>query len=91
MRETEGKLFEGNLLRLETEELLREVRVEYGKKSVKALEVRMIPGWDQAGKHCNAERNVHDKAATKPEILVARSQRSPAPPFRDGPRTAVHH
>lgn len=40
LRETEGKLFEGNLLRLEVEELLGEVRVDYGKKSVKALEVR---------------------------------------------------
>lgn len=40
LRETEGKLFEGNLLRLEVEEMLGEVRVDYGKKSVKALEVR---------------------------------------------------
>ncbi len=40
LRETEGKLFEGNLLRLEVEELLAEVRVDHGKKSVKALEVR---------------------------------------------------
>eukprot|EP00903_Cladosiphon_okamuranus_P015535 g14342.t1 len=38
LRETEGKLFEGNLLRLEVEELLTEVRVDHGKKSVKALE-----------------------------------------------------
>eukprot|EP00752_Nemacystus_decipiens_P010134 g9031.t1 len=38
LRETEGKLFEGNLLRLEVEELLAEVRVDHGKKSVKALE-----------------------------------------------------
>jgi len=40
LRETEGKLFEGNLLRLEVEELLAEVRVDHGKKSVKSLEVR---------------------------------------------------
>lgn len=40
LRETEGKLFEGNLLRLEVEELLGAVRVDHGKKSVKALEVR---------------------------------------------------
>lgn len=40
LRETEGKLFEGNLFRLEVEELLTEVRVDHGKKSVKALEVR---------------------------------------------------
>lgn len=39
LRETEGKLFEGNLLRLEVEELLKEVRVDHGKKNVKALEV----------------------------------------------------
>lgn len=39
LRETEGKLFEGNLLRLEVEELLGEVRVDYGRKSVKATEV----------------------------------------------------
>lgn len=46
LRETEGKLFEGNLLRLEVEELLGEVRVDYGKKSVKALEVReRSVGW----------------------------------------------
>ncbi|CAM9137789.1 unnamed protein product, partial [Hapterophycus canaliculatus] len=32
LRETEGRLFEGNLLRLEVEELLGEVRVDYGKK-----------------------------------------------------------
>ncbi|CAB1097889.1 unnamed protein product [Ectocarpus sp. CCAP 1310/34] len=38
LRETEGKLFEGNLLRLEVEELLGEVRLDHGKKSVKALE-----------------------------------------------------
>eukprot|EP00904_Undaria_pinnatifida_P007744 jgi/Undpi1/409/HiC_scaffold_1.g00405.m1 len=38
LRETEGKLFDGNLLRLEVEELLTEVRVDHGKKSVKALE-----------------------------------------------------
>ena len=41
LRETEGKLFDGNLLRLEVEELLTEVRVDHGKKSVKALEVRV--------------------------------------------------
>lgn len=40
LRETEGRLFEGNLLRLEVEELLGEVKVDYGKKSIKALEVR---------------------------------------------------
>lgn len=47
LRETEGKLFEGNLLRLEVEELLTEVRVDHGKKSVKALEVctRESAGW----------------------------------------------
>lgn len=39
LRETEGKLFQGNLLRLEVEELLEEVRLDYGKKSVKATEV----------------------------------------------------
>lgn len=39
LRETEGKLFQGNLLRLEVEELLGEVRVDYGKKSVKSIEV----------------------------------------------------
>lgn len=39
LRETEGRLFEGNLLRLEVDELLTEVRVDHGKKSVKALEV----------------------------------------------------
>ncbi|CAN0213761.1 unnamed protein product, partial [Ectocarpus sp. 12 AP-2014] len=38
LRETEGKLFEGNLLRLEVEELLGEVRLDHSKKSVKALE-----------------------------------------------------
>ena len=42
LRETEGKLFDGNLLRLEVEELLSEVRVDHGKKSVKALEVREV-------------------------------------------------
>lgn len=41
LRETEGKLFEGNLLRLEVDELLGEVRVDHAKKAVKALEVRM--------------------------------------------------
>ena len=40
LRETEGNLFEGNVLRLEVEELLGEVRVDYGKRTVKALEVR---------------------------------------------------
>lgn len=42
LRETEGKLFEGNVLRLEVEELLEEVRVDYGKRSVKLLEVRRM-------------------------------------------------
>lgn len=40
LRETEGKLFESNVLRLEVEELLEEVRVDYDKRSVKLLEVR---------------------------------------------------
>ncbi|CAM9702895.1 unnamed protein product, partial [Ectocarpus sp. 13 AM-2016] len=44
LRETEGKLFEGNLLRLEVEELLGEVRLDHGKKGVKALEVREAIG-----------------------------------------------
>lgn len=44
LRETEGKLFEGNLFRLEVEELLGEVRVDHAKKSVKALEVRDAHG-----------------------------------------------
>lgn len=44
LRETEGKLFEGNLLRLEVEELVREVRLDHGKKTVKALEVREAIG-----------------------------------------------
>lgn len=49
LRETEGKLFEGNLLRMEVEELLGEVRVDYGKKSVKALEVtERVGGMDGA-------------------------------------------
>lgn len=42
LRETEGKLFQGNLLRLEVEELLGEVRLDYTKKSVKATEVEYI-------------------------------------------------
>lgn len=53
LRETEGRLFEGNLLRLEVEELLGEVRVDYGKKSVKALEVREWAGrMDGGGGEC---------------------------------------
>lgn len=53
LRETEGKLFEGNLLRLEVEELLTEVRVDHGKKSVKALEVCVTHrGREQGGTAC---------------------------------------
>lgn len=43
LRETEGKLFQGNLLQLEVEELLGEVRLDYSKKSVKATEVCTVP------------------------------------------------
>lgn len=50
LRESEGQLSRGNLLRLETEELLGEVRVDHGKKSVKAIEVispAKLPSWPE--------------------------------------------
>lgn len=41
LRESESEPFKGNLLRLEVEELLQEVRVNYNSKSVRATEVTL--------------------------------------------------